>query len=176
MEISPEDLSRWHSALADLADVRDWSRLWGPDGDVLVLRDRVAAATGWLPMPPGPSIDDRQRSWGFDTPRSTVIDVHPQNALVRLKQALVARDVSDEQEFAEAVAVALPRWSRLVAAAAVVLGQEPFLSEPALEDTRRLAVWQRPGAEIRLACKAPEWYDEELPGITFALSVHASAR
>ncbi|MFC0629071.1 hypothetical protein [Kribbella deserti] len=176
MEISREDLDPWHRALADLADVRDWNRLWGPDGDVLVLRDRVAAATGWVPMPPGPVIDDRQRSWGFDTPRGTVVDVHPQSVLVRLKQAWVARDVSNEQEFVEAVGVALPRWDRLVAAGAAVLGEEPSQAEPDLEDTRKLAVWHSPGAEIRLACKAPLHYDEELPGITFALTVEASNR
>ena len=40
-------------AMADLAEVGDWSRLWGPPesgpAGIRALVARVVAATGWLP-------------------------------------------------------------------------------------------------------------------------------
>jgi len=70
-------------AMADLAEVSDWSRVAGPDTDetgpavVRALVQRVTAGTGWRPWPlePGSVIDDVLECWGFVTSRGTTMIV-----------------------------------------------------------------------------------------------------
>src|SRR5688572_10225229 len=83
MRTQDRPLDQDDRALADFAEIADWSLLAGPDDDesgpavVRALVNRVMTHTNWKPWPlePGEVIDDEMVSWGFTTPRGTTMIV-----------------------------------------------------------------------------------------------------
>lgn len=162
-------------AMADLAEVADWTAVAGPDTDetgpevVLALIRRVSAATGWRPWPmaPGTQIDDVLESWGFVTGRG--VEMIAFNGLVFAdcrNSGWCAYDIGpDDISAAEAGLDA--HWPAHLELARRHWGAPHYLGDdsvPGFEDQwapgagldrRHLAVWQRPGAQFHLYSVKP---------------------
>jgi len=162
-------------AMADLAEVADWSTVAGPDPEasgremVLALIDRVTTATGWEPWPiqQNTVIDDVLDAWGFRTPRETEIAVYSNLVLPDSpRSGWSAWDLSiDDIPAAEAGLDA--NWSAKLELARKHWGEPAYLgtdSRPGFDDEwapiagfdkRHLAVWTRPGAQFHLYSNRP---------------------
>jgi hypothetical protein len=175
MKTQDRPLDQDDLAMADLAEIQDWTAIAGPDGDesgpqvVRALVNRVMSHTNWRPWPlePGEVIDDEMASWGFTTPRGTTMIVF---------DGLVFSDCPDSgwsayeiapDDIAAAEAGLDARWPAHLELATRHWGQPDYVgddSNPAFADEwepgvgegrRHLAVWLRPGAQIHLYSNKP---------------------
>jgi len=170
MKTQDRPLDQDDLALADLAEIQDWTVLAGPDGDdsgpevVRALVHRVMAHTSWQPWPlqAGETIGPEMVSWGFVTPRRTTMIVF---------DGLVFSDCPDSgwsayeigpDDIGAAEAGLDAHWPDHLALVTRYFGQPDYVgddSNPDFDDEwapgagadhRHLAVWMRPGAELRL--------------------------
>lgn len=182
-ELSLDDDDR---AMADLADVPDWRRLWGPPATgpdaVRALADRAAAATGWRPWPvtAETSIDRDQESWGLVTARDTVMMVLPDAVLPDSPRGgwsayeigpedLVPAAAGLDEHWPAHLGLARRHWG---APAFVGRAGDPRIPEVWRHRRRHLAVWLRPGAEIHLYAAQPT-ADSPTRAAGFGYSVYA---
>jgi hypothetical protein len=170
MPLDPDD-----RAMADLAEVPDWSKVAGPDDDetgyavVEALVHRVSAATGWTPWPvePGMVINDAMESWGFTTGRGT--DMIAFNGLVFPDcpdSGWSAYEIGPD-DIAAAEAGLDEQWPAYLELAGRHWGVPDYVGDdrnPAFDDEwapragldrRHLAVWLREGAEFHLFSRRP---------------------
>ena len=175
MKTQDRPLDQDDLAMADLAEIRDWSVIAGPDGDdsgpevVRALVHRVMAQTPWRPWPlePGEVIDPEMVSWGFTTPRGTTMIVFDGLAFPDCPDSgwsayeigpddIVAAEAGLDEHWTDHFALALRHWGR-----PDYFGDENtpgFVDEwePGAGTGRRhLAVWVRPGAEFHLYSTKP---------------------
>jgi hypothetical protein len=171
-------------AMADLAEVYDWNRVWGPPETGLdairALVSRVTAATGWRPWAPG-NIDPDRYTWGLVTRRETVMLVLPDAVLPDSpRSGWSAYDIeAGEVELAEEglddhwpgqLALARKHWGDPVF---VGPGNDPRIPDEWRDRRRHLAVWLRPGAELHLYATQPET-GKGCVSVGFGYSVYAS--
>ncbi|MEV6282916.1 hypothetical protein [Kribbella sp. NPDC051770] len=178
---SPDEDAR---AMSDLAEVGDWSRLWGPPqtgpAGIRALVARVVAATGWQPWAPG-DIDPAEYAWGLVTARETVMLALPDAVLPESPRGtwsaynITADEVGDAEDliddhWPDQLALARQHWGDPVF---VGPGNDPRIPGEWRERRRHLAVWLRPGAEFHLYATRllP---GEANPAAGFAYSVYAS--
>lgn len=162
-------------ALADLAEVPDWTKVAGPDDEltgpemVRTLVQRVSAATGWKPwaLEPGEVIDETLASWGFVTPRGSNIVAFDGLVYADCRNSgWSAYDIGPyDIEAAEAGLDA--HWPASLDLARRYWGEPDYISDDSQPgfldewapqaglDRRHLAVWARPGAELHLYSKKP---------------------
>jgi hypothetical protein len=176
---SSEDDER---AMADLAEVSDWTPVWGPPGaGPEAIRQRVlrvTAVTGWQPWAPG-NIDPERFTWGLVTPRETVMLLLPDAVLPESPRSgwsayeigpgelELAEEGLDEHWPAE-----IERGRRHWGAPVYVgPGSDPRVPPEWRNRRRHLAVWLKPGAEFHLYATQP---DAETPQAGFGYSVYAS--
>jgi hypothetical protein len=162
-------------AMADLAEIQDWTTIAGPDTDasgpavVRALVNRVMAATDWQPWPlePGETIDPAMASWGFTPRRGSTMIVFDGLAFADCRNSgwsayqlgpddIAAAEAGLDQHWPEHLDLARKHWGE-----PDYLGDESsprFLDEWARGagvDRRHLAVWVRPGAQIHLFSDKP---------------------
>jgi hypothetical protein len=159
-------------AMADLAEVRDWTRVWGPVAlgrtAVMDLAKRAEAATGWEPWPitPDTPIHETQPSWGHVTGRGTVMTVYPDAVLpVSPRSGWSAYQIADHEialaeegldfHWPRHVELARRHWGDPVYVGK--RGQSHFPDAPGQPAVgyRHIAVWLRPGAEFHLYAEQP---------------------
>lgn len=171
-------------ALADLAEVSDWKRVWGPPetglNAIRTLVSRVSAATGWRPWAPG-NIDPSRYTWGLVTPRQTVMLVLPDAVLpdsprsgwsayeIAPEEVGEAEDGLDDH-WPEQLELARRHWGPPVF---VGPGTDPRIPLEWRGRRRHLAVWLRPGAEMHLYATQPEVTPAKVSA-GFGYSVYAS--
>jgi hypothetical protein len=171
-------------AMADLAEVADWNRVWGPPAvgldAVRAMAERVSAATGWRPWAPG-EIDPHQYTWGLVTPRQTVMVVLADAVLPDSPRGgWSAYDIGPD-DVVDAVAGLDAHWPGQLELARRYWGLPAFVGsggDPRIPDEwrdrrRHLAVWLRPGAEIHLYAGLPS-ADSATRAVGFGYSVYAS--
>lgn len=175
MKTQARPLDQDDLAMADLAEIRDWTVIAGPDNDdsgpqvVRALVNRVMRHTPWQPWPlqPGEVIADEMVSWGFTTPRGTTMIVF---------DGLVFSDCPDSgwsgyetgpDDIAAAEAGLDAHWPEHLALATRHWGPPDYVGsddsptfadewEPGAGSGRRhLAVWLRPGAQLHLYSNKP---------------------
>jgi hypothetical protein len=162
-------------AIADLAEVADWTAVAGPDSDrtgpevVRALVNRVMNATGWQPWPlePGETIDKESAAWGFTTRRGTTMIVFDGLAFSDCRNSgwsayqIGPNDIEQaekglDEHWPDHLDLARKHWGE-----PDYVGDESsptFLDEwapGAGADRRHLAVWLRPGAQIHLFSSKP---------------------
>lgn len=169
-------------AMADLAEVSDWSRIWGPPATGLdairALVSRVSAATGWRPWAPG-SIDPDRYTWGLVTPRETVMLVLPDAVLPESPRSgwsayeIAPSEVPDAEEGLDEHWPAQLELGRRYWGAPVFVGpgSDPRVPPEWRGRRRHLAVWLRPGGEIHLYATQP---GPEITHAGFGYSVYAN--
>jgi hypothetical protein len=175
MKTQERPLDEDDRAMADLAEVPDWSRVAGPDTDetghevVQALVHRVSAATGWRPwsIEPGTRVSDVLESWGFVTNRGTTMIVFNGLAFADCRNSgWSAYDIEpDDVQAAEEGLDA--HWPAHLALARRHWGEPDYLGDDssptfldewahgAGADRRHLAVWVRPGAQFHLYSNKP---------------------
>ncbi len=162
-------------AMADLAEVADWTRVAGPDTDetgpavVRALVQRVTAATGWQPWPlePGTEIDDVLESWGFVTRRGTNMIVFNGMAFADCRNSGWSAYDLEPADIPAAAAGLDAHWPEHFELALKHWGEPAYVgddSRPGFDDEwapgagadrRHLAVWTRPGAQFHLYSNKP---------------------
>lgn len=175
MRTQDRSLAEDDLAMADLAEVTDWSRVAGPVSDetgpavVRALVHRVMAATAWEPWPlqPGQVIDEVMESWGFTTRRGTTMIVFSGLVFADCPNSgwsaydigpddIAAAESGLDAHWPEHLALARRHWGE---PAYVGDDSSPdFLDEwapGAGADRRNLAVWTRPGAQFHLYSNKP---------------------
>lgn len=190
MKTQDRSLDDDERAMADLADVLDWTRVWGPVElgrvGVAALAQRVSAATGWLPWPIEEStvIDPDQSSWGLMTRRETLMQVYPGVVLpesprsgwsayqIAPAEIPLAEQGLDEY-WPRHVELARRHWGE--PAYVGMLGQPEFPGGPGqvADGRRHLAVWLRRGAEFHLYAEQPE-ADSPTRAVGINYSVYAA--
>ncbi len=162
-------------AMADLAEITDWTPVGGPDSDaagpalVRTLVQRVTNATGWQPVPlaPGEEIDATMSSWAFTTKRGSTLVAYDGLVFPDTRNSgWVGYEVRPE-DMAEAEAGIDAVWPDHLALARKHWGEpdhlgdhtDPrFLSQwtpSGFGPRRHVAVWVRPGAQIHLFSDQP---------------------
>lgn len=174
-------------AMADVAEVPDWNRVWGPPATgpaaVRALADRVRAATGWRPWPltDQTELDPDQSVWGLVTRRDTVMIVLPDAVLPDSPRAgwsaydigpddLTAAGAGLDTHWAGHLALARRHWGDPVF---VGRAGDPRIPEVWRDRRRHLAVWLRSGAEIHLYAGQPD-ADSPTRSVGISYSVYAS--
>jgi hypothetical protein len=162
-------------AMADLAEVADWTKVVGPDTDetgrdmVLTLINRVSAATGWEPWPveQDTTIEPELDAWGFRTARGTEIAVYSDLVLPDSPQAGWAAYELTAEDIPAAEAGLDANWQAKFDLARKHWGEPAYVgtdSKPGFDDEwsplagfekRHLAVWVRPGAQFHLYSNRP---------------------
>jgi hypothetical protein len=162
-------------AMADLAEVPDWTKVAGPDTDdtgpavVTALVNRVMNSTGWQPWPlePGEKIDDVAASWGFTTRRGTTMVVFNGLAFSDCRNSGWSAYQIGPDDIAEAEAGLDTHWPDHLALARKHWGEPDYVGDDSSPtfidewaagagvDRRHLAVWVRPGAQIHLFSNKP---------------------
>jgi hypothetical protein len=162
-------------AMADLAEVADWTKVVGPDTDetgrdvVLALINRVSAATGWEPWPVNQDtvIDDVLDAWGFRTRRGTEIAAYNDQVIVDSPRSGWAAYELSTEDISAAEAGLDAHWQTKFDLARKHWGEPAYVgtdSRPGFDDEwapaagfdrRHLAVWVRPGAEFHLYTNRP---------------------
>lgn len=175
MKTQDRPLDEDNVAMADLAEIADWTRIAGPDDDgsgpqvVRALVQRVMSATDWQPWPleAGEVIDDEMASWGFTTRRGTTMIVFNGLAFSDCPDSgWSAYEISpDDLTAAEAGLDA--HWPQHLELATQHWGNPDYVgddSSPTFADEwepgagsgrRHLAVWLRPGAQYHLYSTKP---------------------
>ncbi|MGZ0151451.1 hypothetical protein ACXJJ3_30660 [Kribbella sp. WER1] len=179
-------------AIADLAEIGDWSPIAGPDNDqtgpevVRAIVQRVTSATDWQPWPlePGEKIDNVLASWGFTTKRGSTIVVFPGLAFADTRNSgwSAYRISPDDIPAAEAGLDA--HWPAMLDLTRKHLGEPDYVgndSSPTFldewapgagADRRHLAVWVRPGAQFHLFSSKPTRDPlTEAVGVTYAVYI-----
>lgn len=174
MKIKDRPLDADAAAMADFADVADWTKVAGPeDGGagyevVKALVGRVTPATGWRPWPSEPTANfDKLQSWGFETQRGITMivcdglvhaDVRDSgwSAYALEPGDIPAAEAGLDEHWPAAFSLAVQQWGP------PVYGSDyrnpDFLDEywpGAGFDKRHLAVWLRPGAQFHLYSDKP---------------------
>jgi hypothetical protein len=162
-------------AMADLAEVSDWTRVAGPDSEetgpevVRALVHRVMGATGWQPWPleAGETIDDVSASWGFTTRRGTTMVVFDGLAFADCRNSGWSAYQIGPDDIAAAEAGLDEHWPDHLELARRHWGEPDYVgndSSPTFldewapgagADRRHLAVWVRPGAQFHLFSNKP---------------------
>jgi hypothetical protein len=190
MKTQDRPLDADDQGLADLAEVTDWTAIAGPDtdqgGPVVVkgIVERVAKATDWMPWPlaPGEQIGAHNASWGFTTKRGSTIIVFDGLALVADRNSGWSAYEIGPDDLAEAAAGLDAHWPASLELARKHFGEPDYVgddSNPEFNDEwapgvgadkRHLAVWTRPGAELRLFSSKPALEPlTEAVGVTYAV-------
>jgi len=171
-------------AMADLADVSDWRRIWGPPGTgveaIRALVRRATEVTGWRPWAPG-KIDPTEYTWGLVTPRETVMLVLPDAVLPDSPRSgwsayeigrNEVRDAEDglDEHWPDQLELARKHWGDPIF---VGPGNDPRIPEEWRDRRRHLAVWLRPGAEFHLYATQPA-PDAATAAAGFGYSVYAT--
>jgi hypothetical protein len=174
MKIKDRPLDLDAAAMADLADVADWTKVAGPESAgtgyevVKALVDRVTPATGWRPWSAEPTTNfDKLQSWGFETQRGTTMIVF---------DGLVFADVPDSgwsaydlqtEDIPQAEAGLDEHWPAAFELGVKTWGPPIWASDyrnPVFVDEfspgagfgkRHLAIWLRPGAQFHLYSDRP---------------------
>ncbi|WP_145814603.1 hypothetical protein [Kribbella amoyensis] len=162
-------------AMADLAEITDWTRIAGPDDDaagpevVRALVYRVMNATDWKPWPlePGEVIDEAMASWGFTTRRGITMIVFAGLTFSDCPDSgWSAYDIGPD-DIAAAEKGLDAAWPDHLALARKHWGEPDYLgddSAPMFADEwepgagsgrRHLAVWLRTGAQYHLYSNKP---------------------
>lgn len=174
-------------AMADLAEVPDWTKVWGPAAvgrdAVVELAERVAAATGWRPWTIT-DVHDSQASWGLVTRRDTVMQVFPDAVLPDSPRSgwsayqiapddIPAAEAGLDHYWRRHLDLAARHWGRPAYVGS--LGQPGFPGETGqvAVGRRHLAVWVRPGAEFHLYAEQPE-ADSPTRAVGINYSVYAA--
>ena len=162
-------------AMADLAEVRDWRRVGGPQtgrtgpDPVRALIRRVKSATSWQPWPVSRKtvIDDDLDGWGFLTRRKTELAVYDDQILPHSPFSGWVAFAIEPGDIDAAVAGLDEHWPAKFDLARRHWGQPAYVGtesgpgfvdewEPgAGTDRRHLAVWTPPGAQIHLYSNKP---------------------
>lgn len=175
MKTQDRPLDQDDRAMADLAEVTDWSKVSGPDNDetgyavVEALVHRVAGATGWTPWPleENMTIDDSMESWGFVTRRGTTMIAFDSLVFSECPDSGWSAYEIGPDDVAEAETGLDEHWPAHLELAKRHWGEPDYVaddSNPAFvdewapgagRDKRHLAVWLRPGAEFHLYSMKP---------------------
>lgn len=175
MRTQDRPLDQDDRALADFAEIADWSLLAGPDDDesgpavVRALVNRVMTHTNWKPWPlePGEVIDDEMVSWGFTTPRGTTMIVFAGLAFSDCPDSGWSAYEIGPDDLAAAEAGLDAHWPDHLALASQHFGVPDYVSDDSVDGfddewepgagagRRHLAVWVRPGAQLRLYSTKP---------------------
>jgi hypothetical protein len=162
-------------AMADFAEIQDWTVIAGPDGDdsgpevVRALVNRVMRHTNWQPWPlqAGETIHQEMVSWGFVTPRGTTMIVFDGLAFSDCPNSGWSAYEIGPDEIAAAEAGLDAHWPDHLALATKHWGTPDYVgddSSPTFADEwepgagdghRHLAVWLRPGAQYHLYSNKP---------------------
>jgi hypothetical protein len=162
-------------AMADLAEIKDWTPIAGPDTDasgpavVRALVNRVMSATDWQPWPleAGEQIDPDLASWGFITRRGSTIIVFDGLAFADCRNSGWSAYQIGPDDIPAAEAGLDQHWPEHLALARKHFGEPDYVgdeSSPSFldewapgagADRRHLAVWVRPGAQIHLFSDKP---------------------
>ncbi|MFB6724174.1 hypothetical protein ACFCV3_28610 [Kribbella sp. NPDC056345] len=162
-------------AMADLAEITDWTPVAGPDSDdagpalVRALVQRVTDATGWQPVPlaPGEEIDATMSSWAFTTKRGSTLIAYDGLVFPDTRHSgWVGYEVKPE-DMAEAEAGIDAAWPDHLALARKHWGEPDELGDYSdrgflrkrtpngFGPRRHVAIWLRPGAQIQLFSDQP---------------------
>lgn len=162
-------------AMADLAEIADWTTIAGPDSEatgpdvVRALVGRVMGSTKWTPWPlaVGETIDPEAASWGFTTPREITMIVFDGLVFADCRNSgWSAYDITPD-DIAQAEAGLDEHWPDHLALARKHWGEPDYVGDessptfldewmPAAgADKRHLAVWRRPGAQLQLFSNKP---------------------
>ncbi len=179
-------------AMADLAEIQDWTPIAGPDTDasgpavVRALVNRVMAGTDWQPwaLEAGETIADEAISWGFTTKRGTTMIVFDGLTFADCRNSgwsayqigpddIAAAEAGLDQHWPDHLILARKHWGE-----PDYVGDDSsptFLDEWAPNagaDRRHLAVWVRPGAQYHLFSNRPT-ADPLTPsvGVTYAVYI-----
>lgn len=175
MKTQDRSLDEDNLAMADLAEIADWTKIAGPDGDesgeavVRALVHRVMAATTWKPWPlePGEVIGDEMASWGFTTARGSTMIVFDGLAFADCPDSGWSAYEIGPDDIQDAEAGLDAHWPEHLALATHHWGPPDYVgddSSPTFEDEweegagagrRHLAVWLRPGAQYQLYSNRP---------------------
>jgi hypothetical protein len=179
-------------AMADLAEITDWTRIAGPDNDDLgpeVVRavvQRVTTATNWQPWPlkAGDQISGNSVSWGFTTPRGTTMIVAPGMAFADTRNSGWSAYEIQPEDIPAAEAGLDETWPANLELARKHFGEPDYVSDEsnpnfldewrpgAGADRRHLAVWVRPGAQFQLySVKPTERPLTTAVGVTYAVYI-----
>ncbi len=170
MKQKDEPLDDFESALADIAEVRNWSSVWGPshgggpDG-LSEIAERVRAATGWSTAPPDGGADMRQVARSFTTGRGVVVTVGPGSASFATGSGGWSAYRLSAEDYPQALAILRQRqWPRYLDLVSRYLGPPAYVAscvdadfpsdrwrdEYDPHDVGYLGVWERPGLEFHL--------------------------
>jgi hypothetical protein len=175
MKTQDRSLEEDSRAMADLAEIADWTRIAGPDDDesgpevVRALVHRVTAETDWKPWPlePGEVIGDAMASWGFTTPRGSTMIVFGGLAFADCPDSGWSAYEIGPDDISAAEAGLDTHWPEHLELARQHWGEPDYVgddSSPTFEDDwepgagagrRHLAVWLRPGAQYHLYSNKP---------------------
>jgi hypothetical protein len=162
-------------AMADLAEITDWTRIAGPDDDasgpdvVRALVNRVMTETDWNPWPleAGEVIADEMASWGFTTGRGSTMIVFNGLAFSDCPDSGWSAYEIGPDDIAAAEAGLDARWPDHLELATKHWGQPDYVGDDSsltfADDwqpgagvgRRHLAVWLRPGAQYHLYSNKP---------------------
>lgn len=171
MRVVDEDRDGWRAALQDLAEVRDWTRVFGPEltgPDSAGYPARVTSATGWSAEPPQPPFHDEQQSCVFTTGRGVRVWVDGQQLGLDQLGGWAACEVTNQAEQDEAVRRSEAPWRDLQQLAVRQWG-EPTARQ------QDLWSWQRRGARFELRRVAAARFGTGVNGAQFRLLVSAVA-
>ncbi|TDW15614.1 hypothetical protein [Kribbella kalugense] len=162
-------------ALADLAAITDWTPIAGPDSDntglatIKGIVERVTAVTDWTPWPlrTPDDVGPHSAGWGFTTPRGSTIVVYDAMAFADARNSGWSAFEIGPDDLAEAEAGLDAHWPEHLELTRKHFGEPTYVgdhNDPDFEDAwapgaaadkRHLAVWVRPGAELRLFSDRP---------------------
>ena len=175
MKTQDRPLDEDDRALADFADIADWTKIAGPNNDetgpevVRAIVQRVTQATEWQPWPleTGEKIDPVLASWGFTTKRGSTMIVFPGLAFADARNSgWSAYDIGPD-DIPEAEAGLDAHWPEHLELARKHFGEPDYVGDDssptfldewapgAGADRRHLAVWVRPGAQFHLFSSKP---------------------
>lgn len=175
MKTQDRPLDEDDRAMADLAEVADWTRIAGPDSPktgpevVRALVNRVMTATTWKPWPveAGESIDPASASWGFTTTSGTTMIVFDGLTFADCRNSGWSAYEIGPNDIAQAEAGLDAHWPDHLELARKHWGEPDYLGDEssptflddwapgAGADRRHLAVWRRPGAQFHLFSNKP---------------------
>jgi hypothetical protein len=162
-------------ALADLATITDWTPIAGPDSDstgpatIKGIVERVTAVTDWMPweLRTPDDVGPHSAGWGFVTPRGSTIIVYDGMAFADARNSGWSAFEIGPDDVAEAEAGLDAHWPEHLELARKHFGEPAYVgdyNDPDFDDAwapgvgadkRHLAVWVRPGAELRLFSDKP---------------------